>query len=452
MTSLRCSLSVITLTFSLLTSPSIFANCFSGECQVPEEIYSEADFCGQVDDCSVCDAPPEAPPPPAPCTFRISGDVRAEWQSVVEKINNEHFRGHGAKDCSGRLTSLNHFDTEFNLNFEYKCERSWAYANLRFDNQMGVQQTRKTITEPSSDANAKPGCQLHDINNLFGSGDCDGLCLKKAYMGYNICSDDCTRLDIEIGRRRIYDVFDSRIQFGARFDGIVFRYATKMFCQDFYWNLGGFVADYNVNHYPWVTEFGFLNICESGLDLKYSYIDWRNRGPNRGDKRDAIGSRYQNSQFTLQYNFNPEILTVPAKFYAAYLVNTAASPQVYTNDTHANEGFYVGCIIGQVLGEGDWSFDTNYQWVEAQAVPDPDINGIGRGNVRRSTITQNSSADDASLARGNGNYKGWKFEALYGWTDSIQIDVLFQFSKAIDENIGGDLNYNKFRIQVVYAF
>ena len=49
----------------------------------------------------------------------------------------------------------------------------------------------------------------------------------KAYMGYNICASGCTRIDVELGRRPLWTVFDSRIQFGSRFDGLLLRYSTS---------------------------------------------------------------------------------------------------------------------------------------------------------------------------------------------------------------------------------
>lgn len=383
------------------------------------------------------------------CNLAISGDIRAEWSFITEKINGEAIRGHRAKACDGLPITHNDFDIDLNLYFDYKCERAWGVAHIEFDNPAGVNESKKHCG--ATPAKYDP-CSDIDSRAPFGSGRCDSLCVRKAYMGYNICADGCSRFDVEIGRRRLYDVFDSRIQFLARFDGIVTRYATQWEASDIYWNLGGFVVDERVNHFAWVTEVGFLNICDSGLDFKYSYIDWFKNGINRCIVRESPGWRFQNSQWTGAYRFDPDFMCIPAKIYGAFLWNHAAKRQTYTTNRLKNLAWYLGVIFGEVAVEGDWSLDITYQYVQAQAVADADVSGIGRGNLRGETLTMGGPNGIPANARGNANYKGFRIEGLYALTDNLSIDAQFQYSKPEDKNIGGRVNYSKFKIEAIYAF
>lgn len=383
------------------------------------------------------------------CNLSITGDIRSEWSYITEVVDGEKLRGGRAKNCFNSRVTHNDFDIDMNLYFEYKCERAWGVAQLEFDNSAGVEITDKICGTSPSIYNR---CGIIDSQAPFGSGRCGSICLKRAYMGYNVCADGCSRFDIEIGRRRLFDVFDSRIQFLARFDGLLLRYATQWDGTDCYWNVGGFVVDERSSHFAWVTEIGFLNICDSGFDFKYSFIDWYKSGSNRCFVNGSNGWKFMNSQWTFAYHFDPDFITMPAKLYGAYLWNAAASRHNYTDDTLANQGFYIGFIIGEVSTEGDWSLDMNYQYVQAQAIPDPDVSGIGRGNLREETLTMAAPFGDPANARGNANYKGFRIEGLYALTDNLSLDAYFQYSKPCNANIGGTLNYSKFKIEAIYAF
>jgi len=101
--------------------------------------------------------------------------------------------------------------------------------------------------------------------------------------------------------------------------------------------------------------------------------------------------------------------------------------------------------VGEVLKEGDWSFEIQYQYVQAFSIPDKDVSGIGRGNVHKDSIT-------GPAARGNTNYKGWRFEGLCAITDDLTVDSILEFSQDVDPSIGGSHHYSKFEIETIYAF
>lgn len=384
----------------------------------------------------------------------IGADVRFIWAAVQENVEGRNLRGDGgfAKEIEGNGVirsdelklgdkclipfSTNEFNVELNLYFDYVCDRSWAVAWLQFDNLAGSERSFKTC------------CQ--DPEGFHGGGACGAICLKKAYIGYNICVNGCARLDVELGRRPLYNVFDSRVQFQSRFDGLLFKYAHTMGQdRDFYHNIGFFIVDQRSNHYAWVTELGLTNIRGSGVTLKYSYIDWRSfliHDRNRCLVKHPHGVDYQISQWTVHYDFlNKWLCCIPTKLYGAFLLNSAAKGWDRSNLRKENLAWYAGFILGQVCKEGDWALDINYQYVEAQAIPPQDVSGIGeRSNLLRETFTADG--------RGFTNYKGWRMEFLYALTDNLAIDATLEFLSQIHRTIGGKHTYSMFELSAIYAF
>lgn len=389
----------------------------------------------------------------------ISGDVRFEWRHLTENSRHRNLRG-GDATRDGKPVSRNDFDVEFNLRFDYVNDRTWAAAHVAYDNSAGVDDTGNSCDE--------------DPQGYHGSGTSDGISLKKAYFGYRLCDDGRSQLELEIGRRNLYNVFDSRIQFDSRFDGILLRY--KSCCEGigkWYIYAAGFLIDERVNHFGWVAEVGLLDICQSGIDFKYSIIDWQKRGENRCRKENPFGMRFLNSQWTTEYTFTPDFLRLKTVVFGAFLVNHLGHIGHYwgpkemnpeKKNKHVkfekkrakdqNTGWYTGFCIGEVDKEGDWSFEAMYQYVQAFAVPDEDVSGIGRGNVNNTSITAKKPKNKEFdlIGQGNTNFKGWRFEALYAITDELTLDTILEFTQTVKTKIGGSHNYTKFELETIYAF
>lgn len=396
----------------------------------------------------------------------ISGDVRTEWRHMTETLDGHRLRGPGARfifpesvqgnneeiyDKGERFpVSKNDFDIEFNLHFEYRYKHTWAVGHVQYDNSAGIDDYGLNCNE--------------DPKGWHGSGNAERLNLKQAYIGYNLflCGD--TVLDVELGRRgNLYKIFDSKVQFLSRLDGILLKYKTKWDCLgDWYVFLAGFVVDERVNQFAWVMETGFVNICDSGVDVKYSFIDWRRNGPNRCFENNPRGFRFMNSQLTMIYTLKQEILCKQARIFGAFVYNHDAThdgfkferrnknnskhrvPKFFKDTPLDNVAWYIGFRVGDVRKEGDWAFEAQYQYVEAKAVPEGDSSGIGLGNIRDDTFTSNG--------RGNTNFKGYRFEGLYALTDNLTIDSIVEFSRTIRSSIAGKHTYSKFELEAIYAF
>lgn len=353
----------------------------------------------------------------------LSGQVRFEFQMSSEERDGIRQRGHNA----ATNTSARGYDVEVNLMLDYRTDRSWASIKLEYDNNMGSQ-----------------------------TGTMDRLSLEKAYLGGRVIAGDTFTWDIEVGRRFLGTAFDSKVEFGSLFDGVLFRFskATEAI-GDFYTNVGFLIVNEKKDHYAYVTEFGFLHILNTGTYLKLSYIDWKK---SFSKKPSNLRFNYRVSQLQLGYQFTPEWLGRKfTKFYAAFLYNDAADKLPLTNFDRENMAWYAGVSVGRVRKKGDWSLDTNFQWVQAQAIPDFDASGIGRGNAAKVgtyTTNINGSGDPTTNLNsvGKGNFYGWKIDFLYALTDNLTLMENFQMSWTLDKDIGPDLVYKQGEMELIYAF
>lgn len=377
----------------------------------------------------------------------ISGEVRTEFQAASEKDNGKQQRApvnpQGKPMCA--------WDVEVNLMLDYRTDRTWAAIKLEFDNDMGQR-----------------------------SGKVDRIKLEKAYLGGRIIPGNTFTLDGEIGRRYLFNVFDSKIEFSSLFDGVLFRF-SKAFPSvgDTYVNLGAFIINDKTNHYAAVMEVGALRIANVGLNMKYSLIDWygigdQNESNLSGDLNYLANVRYRFliSQFLTSYQFFPEwIGRRLVKFYGAALVNHLALDNPLKGAGVLNQpfgkknwGWYTGVSIGLVKKRFDWAVDANFQWVQAQAIPSFDVIGIGRGNANSLGLyTLNDSGSGGSTtkatATGNGNYYGFEVDGLFALTDNLTIQqdikmswTLDPYRKSTNTGLGPNILYKQAELEFIYAF
>lgn len=355
----------------------------------------------------------------------ISGEVRTEFQDISEVKNGIRQRGDGGAFDRPQYA----WDIEFNLMVDYRTDRTWAAVRLEFDNDMGL-----------------------------SSGTVNKIRLEKAYLGGRIIPGDTFTFDAELGRRYLSNVFDSRLEFASLYDGVLFRF-NKAWSSigDYYVNLGSLLVNDRTNHYAFMLEMGGLRIANIGLNIKYSIIDWYK--PSANEIKEL---RYQFlvSQLLTYYQFYPDWLGKRLiKFYGAGLVNHLAEGVPQTHGKREHWGWYAGVSIGLVRKAHDFAIDANYQWCQAQAVPDFDNSGIGRGNaegVGFYTVSVNGDPakgiTTAKTAVGDGNFKGFEIEALYAVTDNLTILQNFKYSTTLNKTIGPDLRYKQYEVEFIYAF
>lgn len=357
----------------------------------------------------------------------ISGEVRTEFQSAWERRNGRELRGSRASD----LFPARGFDIEFNLMFDYRTERTWAAVKIEFDNNAGV-----------------------------FSGTLDSLALEKCYWGVRALSCNNITLDIEVGRRPFLNVFDSKIEFGSTFDGILFRYArTFEKVGDYYFHTGPFVINERRDHYGYIAETGLLNIGGTGFYTKFSVIDWH----TKHYERSFIDNRFRFIviQWIPAYRFKIGCRKRIAVIYSAILWNTIAKRLPVSDFKKASLGGYIGFSYGQLLKQWDWAFDINYQVVGAQAIPDYDVSGIGLGNANRSgfytttllpLVGPTVTGTTRETAAGMTNYRGFvvRFDILL--TDKLDMQQSYQQAVTLDSSIGPFRHYKQYEMEFIYSW
>lgn len=400
----------------------------------------------------------------------ISGDIRGEWYHMHAKTNHKYQRGwksrklfpnsyynqktpylsnkdykrlpyldrvayRQGRDAIKAPYATNEFDAEANLVFDYIAERGWGTIRLQFSNAAG-------LTNPER----KP--MLYDNRRImYGSGVVNDLALRKCYAGYNFWEQGTSRFDMEVGRRRLYDVFDSKIQFWSWFDGLLARFTSSYEgVTDLSLKAAAFVVDYTVNHYAYAGELGLLNLFDSGLDFKYSLIDWNTlHRPNRFERHHALGTRFCNSQVLLNYTLSPDLVRLKTCLYGAYLYNHAAKANGWFHHKKAADAYYLGARIGEALRKGDYSLELFYQWVKAQAVPEADVSSSGRDNPRGVSLYNRRSG-------GRANFRGWRLEGFYALTDNWTLNAHFDRIRELDHKIGGQHRSWEFYFGAIFTF
>lgn len=371
----------------------------------------------------------------------ISGEVRTEAQFI-----NERLKAKGAQDfiqqrgmsSATKKPSLN-WDVEFNLMLDYRTDRTWAAMKVEFDNDMGIV-----------------------------SGSTGKVKLEKAYLGGRLIAGDTFTWDAEIGRRYLGNVYDSKLQFGALFDGALFRFG-KAFDQigDFYTNIGVFLVNDKFNHYGEVVEIGALKIANTPINMRYSIINWyrhytqeqlQNLTPQLPGTKFVQPWRYLVNQYTIFYQTYPAWLGKRLfKVYAAGLLNPMAKGIPQTGGSKQNWGAYAGVSMGLVKKAGDWAIDTNYQIAQAQVAPPVDAAGIGRGNAAGTGFfTTGANGSGFITTQKNAvspfNYQGFQIDTLYGFTNNLTVQQSYQMTWTLNKKLGPNIQYKQYEIEFIYAF
>jgi hypothetical protein len=379
--------------------------------------------------------------------LNISGDIRFEWQHILEKESGISVRGNHGEDCTGRPVSHNGFDVEANLKVDYSYDDAWAAMHLQFDNSAGVSNVDCCCLEENS-------CTL---DRFHGSGEGGALNLKRAYIGYTIWEGNMGAIDVEVGRRKLYDAFESDIQFLSRFDGVLLHYYDTPECAaNWYGKIAGFVVDERVNQYAWVSEVGIENLWDTGFDVKYSFINWSHKGRSRCLRStNLFGFDFRNSQLYVEYVVDPELISLPIYIYAAGLYNHDAGKfarkfaEFQGKDIHDKHpkkkglAWYAGVLFGEVRKKGDWSIEIEYQYVEKNSIPFDDQSGICLGNIRSDCCPYST---EFPLTRG---YQGWEIEGLYALTDNLSLNCIVNSARSTQSH---QHTLSRMELELIYAF
>ncbi len=352
----------------------------------------------------------------------ISGEVRAELQRASEVKNGVKQRGMGG----ATQVATNEYDIEVNLILDYRNDRTWAAIKIEFDNNAG----------------------------LFTSTT-NKIRIEKAYFGVRLFETDQQSVEVEVGRRSLSTMFDSKVEFSSLFDGVYFRYDTSFDrAGDVYAHIGAMLVDDRIDQYAYVAELGWLGIMNTGFYTKYSVMDWKTK-----DIASPGGLRFDYivNQWIAGYKFIPQSLKKLVIAYTAFLWNPVAPRTSITNGRKVNLGGYAGFTIGELRKKGDWSFDANYQVVQAQVVPDFDAGGIGLGNASRTGLyTENINGtgkeNTSATACGSNNFRGFMLTLDYLLTGNLNFQQQWLQSITLDKDIGPFRRFKQYEVEFIYGF
>ena len=355
----------------------------------------------------------------------MSGEVRTEAQGSWNTIEKDHNR----VDSNRR-----NYDVEFNFMLDYRTERTWSSIKLEFDNDAGV---------------------------FYGS--LNKINLERCYWGARLADTDCYTFDIEVGRRFMSAVFDSKVQFASYFDGILFRYdRTFENVGDFYIHAGPFVVNERKDHFAYIIEFGLQNFMGTGLYSKLSFIDWDTKNYSVS----FIDNRFEFliGQFIEGYRFKIGCLgNRIGILYGAFLWNFEGKRREITDYRRENWAAYAGISIGQLRKKWDWAFDFNYQIVKAQSIPDFDVSGIGLSSGNSGFYTEDirpllSEGGKEVLpntrltAGGPTNYQGFSLRLDILLTDKIDLQQSYVQAVRLNDSIGPYRSFKFYEIELIYSW
>jgi len=394
--------------------------------------------------------------------LKISGEIHSEWAYETERLDGEILDvfifneaetvgddglvfAPGDRMLNTRHNGRNRLD----LFVDWDSKSMWARSNVRFENSVGV-------IDNGED-------EFVDPQGYRGSGSDGSLKLREAYVGYEIFKRDTDRFTIELGRRgAIYKLFYSEVQFNSRFDGFALKYSSNYGgIGEWYGTWAGFVVDQRSNHFAWAGEVGIENIMGTGLDMKYSYIDWHKSGRNRFFITNPNGFRFKISQWSLLHQSKPKWLGCkPLQLFGGFLMNHIPSKFTYVDANPAvtsaryipvfkkisrqNLGGFVGFQYRIIEKEGDWQFRAMAAFCEAQCNPDNDVRNIGTGNSLDESFT--------AYGRGNTNWKGFSMKGGYAITNHMVIEAQMDGSWSIDNRIAGSHSFRRYCVETTYSF
>ncbi|WP_213358189.1 hypothetical protein [Chlamydiifrater phoenicopteri] len=368
--------------------------------------------------------------------LRLAGDVRARWIYAREDLKKEEDTFVDTKTP----LPINRYRSEFNMYVSYQAENNWMSSKMRWAAVAGGENTAA------------------------------GVDIDRAFIGYRLFRNPATKSDffIEIGRSGLGDMFESEVQFSSQFDG-VHVYCSRRIAKALPWNViihgGPFVVNMATKHYAWVAE-GILSNLPANFLMKYSIIDWNSfkpetfsdSFPKSSAKPSALPQKYEYlvGQFLLG---NRSSLPWGKKkrksiyLYGAVLTNYLAKATETTLNKKENFAWFVGGTLGSLRQAGDWSVTVRYEVVEALAVPEIDVSGIGRGNSLKYWFAQAIAGNyEPKDANGFTNYKGVSGLFTFGLTNSLSFRAYGAYSRPENNKLGTDFTYRKFDVGLISAF
>lgn len=413
--------------------------------------------------------------------LRIGGDVRVEYKRMHQVLDGERVEGRGRggdRRPNEPNIPANVADIEASLSFDYSNDKSFSELLFKFSNRAGLDTTNYSdSTKPSADSSRISYKGAFQPSN-------NKIALAKAVVGRELWTKDSHKIVGNLGRQRLYDLLESRVMFFSRFDGIALKYTGALEgIGHTHLTWGGFMVADRVSHYAHAVEAGLSQILDTGLNVKYAYIDWSrsgklsdgSSGSSETDQNNNMITNpiylylnkltnYAVSQASVSYEIPQDLVAGrKLKVYGAYAHNHKArgmkDAYAGNNKDHKHsDAWYAGLTLGRIRMPGDYVFDICYQYVEPQSVPEIDsFGGAGRGN-----LTGVWGVADPS--QGFTNYKGVRAQFTYAATPDMLVNLKAHATRAAINKLDSSSyplatrlrssrnSWEYLEIEVVYSF
>lgn len=399
----------------------------------------------------------------------IAGDVRFDMNYVQEKRDGKNVNGKEGNEIHGnylRDFPVVSYDAKASLSLRYTAQSSFADILLKASHNAGWDTENYNVTS---------GALPFDYDSFKPTK--SGLKVEKALYGVDLLSDETQTLSAEVGRQRLYDLFDSRITFMQKFDGVALKYKNVFEgVARMHATLGGMIIADRVNHYGVAGELGLAQLMDTPFGLKYSHYKISQSGTYAdGSKTDGTGTTASNSVYKYYdkaYNYSVShalayydtsvdyMVSAPLKLYAAYAFNHDAKARTEFNDKKKPHAYYAGFTLGDVKMPGSAYVDVIYQYIQAESVPELDNCGAYYG------MNQTGLPNVVSPTAGYTNFKGFAINSGYLATKEILVSaklvVLDEVDADFENSTVGDtlgytpttskLDFKKFETEIAYIF
>lgn len=394
----------------------------------------------------------------------IAGDVRFDMNYVQEKRDGINLNNSGSAIHTldyREYPSLS-YDAKASLSLKYTAQKSFADILLKASHNTGWDTENYTVSSAA-------GPFDYDSYKPTKSG----FKLEKAVFGTDLINNESQSLSVELGRQRLYDLFDSRITFMQKFEGVALKYKNVFEgVARLHATLGGIVISDRAHHYGFAGELGLGQIADTPFGLKYAHYKISKNGnySDGSSSNTSSASSASYKYYNKAYNYSVShllayydtsldyMVSAPLKLYAAYAYNHDAVSRSEFNNKKKPHAAYGGFTVGDVKAPGSGYLDVIYQYVQAESVPELDNCGAYYG------MNQTHIPNVAVPTAGYTNFKGFAINGGYLATKEILVSAKFV---ALDE-VDGDftytagstgyqaqhstLDFKKFEAEVAYIF
>jgi hypothetical protein len=343
-----------------------------------------------------------------PGQLDIMVEAAPRWAYVHEKLGGQNQVGPG--------TPFSNFDYKIDSNMQvnYKKGRTFAQTKLSFNNAAGLL-----------------------------SGQSSSIELSRASIGYHFVTSGPFTFDTIVGRRGLDLMYNSKLQFKGFMDGITGNggYGIPKIGEARV--TGGFYM--RRNHKLGIVATRIYNIADTSAYYNYTLAGWSGLP---GDAiKDLVRWKFVTSQHLVGWDTN--IFKNNFQVFGAVIINHGAKKTFLTRGSKQNLAGYTGFQFGRTAKKHDFAFQGQLQLCQAQAIPDWDMNGIGRGNKNKGALYK---ANNIREVNGNGNFMGYEMQLSYAVSDFVTSKFKIQRSVSLTDKIGLPASYTTVKIDLAANF